>query len=540
MPVLTLGPPRATTEAQTQQSTVSRLPDLLNNHPALTLGGLAVFYLVIAFAQAAHKLLWADELFTLGIAHQGSLAAIWHALAAGADPNPPLSHWLVLQSTRVFGVSALAVRIPSILCVFTVICCIWAILRRWVSPAYAALGVLAFMTTRGFDYAYDARSYPPLFAFSLAALALWLASFDLTRVRQTAALAVAAICLALALSSNYYGALAFFPIAAGEAMFVSRVRRLRPAAWLALIAGALPLLAYEPLIRHNLAEFGPHAWNHPHLSMLSDSYLVLVEGLFWPVIGLAAYIFWKHRPPNAAATHPLMHPVARHERAALATLITYPTLGYAIAIIGHGMISPRCVIPVCAGFAIAAALLAARAFGNSGRAMLILLATAAIWVTAREAACFLVLAHQRTAFFALTDDIRRDAQTTGPNAPILISDSSLSLPLAHYAPDLQPRLIFPIDFAAIHASEPDDSGEQNLWAGRSGIFPIRVVPYRRSTLPAAFTVIGRPNGWLSIRLTAGGYGISSADLTPWPSLGGVFTALAHDETRVLTARRTTP
>jgi hypothetical protein len=536
MPVLAADPPPATTQVQTQRGTPTRLIRLLNDHPAATLASLLVIYFVIGGFQAAHKLLWCDELFTLGIARQGSLTAIWHALAAGADPNPPLTHWLVLQSTRLFGISALAVRAPSILCVFAAISCIWTILRRWLTPTYAALGALAFMTTRGFDYAYDARSYAPLLAFSLAALALWLASFYLSPVRKTAALAGTTACLALGLSSNYYGVLALLPIAAGEATLAIRTRRLRPAAWLALLAGALPLLVYRPLIRHNLAEFGPHAWNRPHIDMLSDSYLVLVEGLVWPVISLAVYTFWKHRHPRPASNHSTCR-LAPHERIALATLLAYPILGFTVALIGHGMISPRCVIPVCAGFAMAAALLAARTFGHSARATLILFAMAAIWVTAREAACFLVLAHQRTAFFEIRDRI---AQTAIPAAaPILISDSSLSLPLAHYAPDLQPRLIFPVDFAAIHASEPDDSGEQNLWAGHNGIFPIRIVPYPQA-LPPAFTLITRPNGWLATRLSVDGYRLSVSNPAPWPDLGGVFTPLAHADTRLLTARRTAP
>jgi hypothetical protein len=198
------------------------------------------------------------------------------------------------------------------------------------------------------------------------------------------------------------------------------------------------------------------------------------------------------------------------------------------------MISPRCVIPVCAGFAITAAFLVARTLSHSGRAVTAILLFAVVWVTARESACFFVLSHQRNAFFTLRDRIVR---TADPAAPILLADSSLSLPLAYYGPELRSRLVVPIDFAAIHAGEPDDSGEQNLWAGRNGVFPIRVVPYHPETLPAAFTVLARPNGWLADRLSSGGYAISSPDAAAWPDLGGVFTPLAHDDTRLLVASR---
>ena len=132
------------------------------------------------------------------------------------------------------------------------------------------------------------------------------------------------LALALGLSSNYYGILAFFPIAIGETVLTIRTRRIYPATWLALAAAALPLLAYLPLIHHNIAEFTPHAWNRPRLDMLSDSYLILFEGILWPVLGFALYLAsWKG--PQIIRTQPtlppsrLKPPVQPHELSALAS-----------------------------------------------------------------------------------------------------------------------------------------------------------------------------------------------------------------------------
>jgi hypothetical protein len=513
----------------------------INRNAAATLAFLITFYLVIACAQAATKLLWTDELITLAIARQGSFQGIWRALAAGADPNPPLTHWLVLESTRAFGQSALAIRLPAILCVLLAIVCLWAILRRWVEPAYAAVGILAFMATRGFDYAYDARSYAPLMGFAMASLALWLIACDHAEtprdwppqnLARIAALTGMGAALALGLSSNYYGVLAFFPIAVGEILRTARLRRLEPGTWLAMAAGALPLLAFRPLIRHNLAEFVPHAWNRAHLEMISSSYLELVEGVFWPVLGLALYSAWRHRrartgePRQGSSLQP-------HESIALVVLLLYPILGYLIALAGHGMISPRCVVPVCCGFGIATALLARRVFASSSG--VILLGIALVWVTARESSCALVLAQQRAAFFALRDDVARMPYTQ----PILVADSLFVLPLAHYSgKGVRSRIVFPIDFDAIHAYERDDSGEQNLWAGRDGgLFPMRIVPNAPSTSPT-LTVIARPTGWLAHTLAAEGFHLDESSPDPaWQNLGGVFTPMAHEDTRLLTARR---
>jgi hypothetical protein len=504
----------------------------LNRSPSRTLTVLIALYLLIAFAQAATKLLWCDELITLAIARQGSLPAIWRALAAGADPNPPLSHWLVLLSTSVFGPGALAVRLPAIACMLLAIVSLWLILRRWTTPFYAAIGILAFMATRGFDYAYDARSYAPLTGFAMAAIALWLVSTTRSGLPRIVALAAMSAALALGISSNYYGVLAFVPIALGEAIRTRTIRRVQPGAWLALAAAALPLLAFRPLIRHNLAEFGPHAWNRPQFAVVTSSYFELVEGVFWPVLGLAFYAGWKQwkRPSNKPAT------LQPYELAAITVLLLYPILGYLVALLGHGMISPRCVTPVCCAFGIAAALLGHRLFAASPRAAVAMLAIAILWVTARESACAFVLAQQRTAFFALRDQIAAHSA----NQPILVADSLFVLPLAHYSSeDVRSRIVFPIDFAAIHAFEPDDSGEQNLWAGRNGVFAIRITPYDASLFPAdELTLIARPGGWLAHNLTRDGYRLAEPAANPaWQNLGGVFTPLAHQDTRLLTATR---
>ncbi len=521
----------------------SRVWSAVNRNPGWVLGALVALYLAIACGQAATKLLWGDELITLAIARQGSFAAIWHALALGTDPNPPLMHWMVMVSIAAFGQGALAVRLPAVLCVLLAICSLWVILRRWAGPGYAAVGVLAFMATRGFDYAYDARSYAPLMGFGMASLAFWLASTDCRGWPKALALAGMAAALALGLSSNYYGVLAFFPIAAGECVRAVRARRIEVGGWIAMAVAALPLLAYLPLIHHNIAEFTPHAWNRPEFGMIFDSYFELVEGIFWPVLGFALYAAWKRRRrvtfSELSSVSCAGNPVRPYEAVAIAVVLLYPVLGFWVAAGGAGMISPRCVVPVCCGFGIAAALLGRRLFGSSGRAGVVLLGAALVWVVARESACAVVLGQQRAAFFELRDRIGREAG----GRPIAVGDSMFVLPLAYYsAEDVRERIVFPVDFEAIHRVEKDDSGEQNLWAGRDGLFPVRIAAYDRALFgtfgTADLTVVGKPGGWLVQRLAGDGFRVSEADDgdPAWGHLGGVFTPMAHEETRLLAAR----
>ena len=165
---------------------------------------------------------------------------------------------------------------------------------------------------------------------------------------------------------------------------------------------------------------------------------------------------------------------------------------------------------------------------------MVVIAACSVWVVARESACAVLLDQQRTSLVELVRQIRG-----APAGPVYISDSLLVLPLAHYGgPELRDRLVFPIDFVAIHASEPDDSGEQNLWAGGDVVFPFRVVPYSAAlaqTRPAL--VIARPNGWLQQELSRDGLPLKDVT-TPdqeelFGNLGGVFTPMTHPETRLL-------
>ncbi len=487
-----------------------------------TLLAVLALYFLCVIGQSTLKLVWGDELFTLYIARTGSMRGIWHALAAGSDPNPPLIHASVLLSTRLFGMSASAIRLPSILYVGIALVSMWSILRRWVTPDFAALGLLAFMATRGFDYSYDARSYAPMMGSAMLSLALWFAASDRKEFTRTGLLVLMALALAAGLFSNYYCVLAFFPIAAGQGTLDLRRRGVSWMAWIMLALAALPLLALLPLIRHNISEFAPHAWNRAQASVISLSYFELVEGILWPVL-LVTALAVRRGPRTLGLPPPAL--------AAMVTLLLYPLLGYAIAVGGAGMISPRCVAPVCCGVGLLAGVASSQVFAQNRRGIRIALAVLVLWVAGRESFCASLLLRQRHAFFALRD---RTAELDRER-PILVADSSLVLPLYFYSsPQVASRILFPIDFEAIHRLQADDSGEQNLWAGRYGVFPFPIVAFRPSFAHGEALVVARPDGWLANSLgQAGGVLRPTAAMPAWDRVGGVFSPMAHPETRFL-------
>ena len=380
------------------------------------------------------------------------------------------------------------------------------------------------MSTRGFDYGYDARSYAPLMLFSLATLAFWMWLPGVSGPRRRWLYAGLTLALAGAVSSNYYGVLAILPVAGGELSQIHFSGRIRPGVWLAMALGMLPLFWYLPLIRHNLAEFGPHAWNPPQAGMVGASYLELVEAIFWPVLLLTGYALYKR----------LLGPsILRPEFIALAVLLAYPVIGYCFAWAGSAMISPRCVTPVCCGFGLAAGVLSQRVFGRSTQAGLVVIMFLVAWVAVREAVCLELLLNQRRAFFSLRDDVQRHA-----GRRIVLADSAFALPLFFYSNrKVQAQMVFPIDFAAIHRYAAEDSGEQNLWAGRNGVFPFPVVPFSTLLpLQAEDLLLARPDGGLAhdIQAAGGRVAVLPSRAEPmWNHLGGVFTPMGHAETREL-------
>ena len=201
----------------------------INDGPARVFGVAIGVYAAVTVVLTYIKLFWFDELITLYIAKLNSIRAVWKALEAGTDPNPPLTHVLVMVSTRLLGTGPLAVRLPAILGGLLGLVCLWAFLRKRLPPLYAAVGVGFFLCTAAYDYSYEARSYALTLGFAMLALLSWQRAA--TEPRREKWLLLLALALAAGISSNYFAVLAFFPIAAGELVRSVERRRIDLPIW---------------------------------------------------------------------------------------------------------------------------------------------------------------------------------------------------------------------------------------------------------------------------------------------------------------------
>lgn len=117
---------------------------------------------------ASHGLpLWIDESWTAMIASQSSWGAFWREV--WLDCNPPFYYALMALWTKIFGLSAFALRLPSLL--FVTAAALLPLLWRAPGLSRAATlcwAALILLWGPGFDLAADARGYGLLLLLSTA------------------------------------------------------------------------------------------------------------------------------------------------------------------------------------------------------------------------------------------------------------------------------------------------------------------------------------------------------------------------------------
>jgi hypothetical protein len=534
--------------------------------PAVAFGVLTAFYVMVVCGLSRTKLLWLDELITLHLARLPDAHAIWNALARGADPNPPLTHLAVHASRAAFGEGAFALRLPAMVGYWLGTASLFAFLRRRIPGTWALAGAVLSMAMAAFEYSYESRSYAIFYGLAMAAVFCWSVTADRrsSKVRRQLSLAGMGLALALGICTNYFAVLAFLPIAAGELARTYRraedraleqgtnrwstqiMRAIDWRVWLTMIAAALPLLAFRKLIAGSIAQFAPYAWNKVSIDQVTDSYTEMVEMVLYPILALlllwivmrllsrmCAHCRASVRPrwigEVATETRRTRGAVPPHEAMAIFFLMAYPVLGYVVASIHGGMLSPRFVIPVCFGFAIAGVLAALRTFRSIPGAGAVMLFACLAWFVARECYVGYWYEEQRQSFYKVLNTLPQAEATVPPGSPIVIADPLLALTFVHYAPaDVAKRVVFPVDFPVIRLYRRDDSPEENLWAGRGWLYSLPVVPLAQFEHGAyEYVMIASDGNWMDQDLLQHRYPLWRLPINTRAGAIGGFTPLMH-------------
>jgi len=209
--------------------------------------------------------------------------------------------------------------------------------------------------------------------------------------------------------------------------------------------------------------------------------------------------------------------------------MAYPILGYVLASIRGGMLSPRFVIPVCFGFAVAITLVTFQLFSQFRVASAALLCLALAWLICRESYVGYWYEEQKQCFYKIVDRLPQAEAAAPPGAPIVVSDPLMVLTFRHYAPfEAASRVVLPLDFPAIRFFRHDDSPEENLWAGRNLIYKLPIEPLADFQNSARYYLILASDGnWFLDDLQAHRFPFQRLKIDTRAEAIGGFTPLGH-------------
>jgi dolichyl-phosphate-mannose-protein mannosyltransferase len=270
---------------------VGRAFESFASSPLHVIFGFSVIYFVPTVWNAAHKLIWDDEFFTLYI----SCAPGWHeiirALSTGADQHPPTFYFLTHLFLKAFGTTHVTLRLPEILGFWAMCVLLYVFVKRLLGRG--AWGVLAMLLPCAFGgmyrYADEARGYALLLAFSTLALLSWTRAVEDSRRRLF--LPLLACGLAAAVASHYYAVLVALALGLAELVRTFARRKVDWPIWLAFTATIVPLIIFLPVIRSS-QKYSGHFWAHPQWRMVLAFHPRMMEYFPNVLIGTIAFSLW--------------------------------------------------------------------------------------------------------------------------------------------------------------------------------------------------------------------------------------------------------
>jgi hypothetical protein len=259
--------------AQTKPQALSvytRIGDRLEGYAGWVAALQLCLIFVIALGQASLKLLWYDELITLGTASLPHWRDVWNFYATGLDTSGPLPSLIVHAALRLPFGPEISSRLPFMLAFLLVCLCMYTFVHRCYPLGYALAAMTCPLTLFFFYYATEARSYAIMLAGAGFAMLCWQSAVS-GRNRPWSVLGLW-FGLALAIFSHAFAVFLFVPFALAQ--LVRDFLRRKPdwAVWTALAlfpAGFLPVLNGDRLANK---VYGSTFWCKPELRFLVMSY----------------------------------------------------------------------------------------------------------------------------------------------------------------------------------------------------------------------------------------------------------------------------
>jgi Dolichyl-phosphate-mannose-protein mannosyltransferase len=424
---------------------------------------LSILYFGGTILRARGKPFWCDEIITLLVAHQPSVAASLEAERA-IDWMPPFADLLPYFVNRLAGSGEVIFRLPAMIGFWVFCLCLFGFAARRVSISFALVAMLLPFSTAFETYSFEARSYGPMLGCCGVALFCWQTAAN----GRKRAISVAGLALGIAgaLLNHYFAIMIYLPLAGAEILRSFRRRKVDWPIWMAFIAGAIPMVASALAAMHVLsANMHPSALVHrsDYISFYTTAFAyslafaipVLVMWTVWLVLG--------GREEDPACFDGPSIPDYELLAAVLLLLIPVGAITIALAVPPH-VFADRYAILAIGGFALLIAFLAAR-FGGERSVIGISLLLGAILPFAFD------LTHGRPFKNPLNQEPL--LQQALENGPVVVNSDVEFLQFWYYAPEeLKPRLLYLSDEAsALEFSNLDDHSL------RLRKFGLPVVPY---------------------------------------------------------------
>ena len=318
---------------------------------------LIVYAMVRSGFRASVRPLWFDEVCTWILARMPNVSSVWHALAGGADSQPPAFYLLESFASRLLANQQIALRLPSILASGITLWCLFIWLRRRYEASIAFAAVIVPLLTVFYSvYALEARPY----ALVLACLGLALVCYD--RVPAAGWTAGLALCLISAESFHYYALITMAPFVAAESVYVWKKRIVRWWVWVALVSGVAPLLVFWRLLTNFRTYYGQHFWAKPTVVVAARTYGWLFDMPLYPlafarttilalILGTGAVLFASHlllRSLRASADDDRFS-----DSAIVSVFLLLPFVFFIATKLSNGGFTERYALPVALGLALA-------------------------------------------------------------------------------------------------------------------------------------------------------------------------------------------
>ncbi len=165
-------------------------------------------YLLFVVVLAGIRPFWADELYTLYIAETDSFGQILKLLGP-MDPHPPIQYFLTLISHRLFGISELTTRLPSVMMYGVFITCVYFLSLAFIGRKAAFFSFVITFLSVGIAYSYEARPYASVLGFLSLTYCCWV---FYKRTKSFYLIPVLCVLCGLVVVSHFYAILALLPL----------------------------------------------------------------------------------------------------------------------------------------------------------------------------------------------------------------------------------------------------------------------------------------------------------------------------------------